>query len=147
MADDKKAGYKIPDDVFWKELRSCRGNFGKTARRLQEWIAKEEEDKDATYTRQAVYARAKAQPERLADIIEDHLDYAEEVVDDSMSSSDDAVAFRAASWYLKMKGKGRGYVDKAIGDGGGMPIKVEIEIKGGSMSPVTDEDDIKDVDF
>lgn len=147
MTDDKKAGYKIPDDVFWKELRACRGNFGKTARRLQEWLIKEEDDKDATYTRQAVNTRAKSQPERFADIIEDHLDFAEEVIDDVLVSKDDAVRFRAASWYLKMKGKGRGYVDKAIGEGGGMPIKVEIEIKGGSKPPVTDEDDIKDVDF
>jgi hypothetical protein len=96
---------KVNDAEFWSELRKNKALYSRTARAL-------ELKYNITYTRQAVRERAEKDLDQLNDIVEENLDVAEEIHHNLMRSKDEKIQIKASQFYLKNKGKGRGYVEK-----------------------------------
>ena len=96
---------KVTDIQFWTELRKNKALYSRTARAI-------EKKYNVTYTRQAVKHRAEKDIDQLNDIVEENLDIAEEVHHKLMLSEDEKIQIKATQFYLKNKGKGRGYVEK-----------------------------------
>jgi hypothetical protein len=96
---------KVTDAEFWSELRKNKALYSRTARAL-------ELKHNITYSRQAVKERAEKDLDQLNDIVEENLDVAEEVHHKLMMSKDEKIQIKASQFYLKNKGKGRGYVEK-----------------------------------
>lgn len=97
---------RLSDKEFWTILRVNAGLYSRTARAITK-------EYGMSYTRQAVKDRAERQPVRLLDILEENLDVAEESLQSLLRSKNENVRFRAAEFYLKTKGKERGYVERA----------------------------------
>ena len=93
---------RLSDKEFWAILRENAGLFSRTARAIKKQYGIE-------FSRQAVEARAKKKPELLQDIFEENLDIAEEGLIALMRSKDWKAKQRAIEFYLKNKGKSRGY--------------------------------------
>lgn len=111
---------KLTEKEFWAILRENRGLFSQTARAI--------EDKYGfPFTRQSVRERALRKEAALRDIEESNLDMAETVVFDLLESGDERVKADIAKFYLKTKGKQRGYIETQ-----------NIEIK--NVSELTDEE-------
>jgi hypothetical protein len=66
------------------------------------------------YTRQSVWKRATGDPEQLGDIIEEALDIAEEGLQSLIRTAPPNVRLQAIQFFLKAKGKSRGYGDKPL---------------------------------
>jgi len=96
---------KVSDKEFWGELRKNKALYSRTARAL-------EKKYDITYARQSVKERAEKDIDQLNDIVEENLDVAEEIHHKLMLSEDEKIQIKATQFYLKNKGKGRGYVEK-----------------------------------
>ena len=96
---------KITDKEFWSILRANGGVFARTARAISEKF-------DVDYSRQAVRDRASKKPAILADIEEQNTDLAEEVIFDLLLSEDERIKADVAKFYLKTKGKSRGYIER-----------------------------------
>ena len=96
---------KVSDEEFWAELRKNKALYSRTARAL-------EKKYDITYARQSVKERAEKDIDQLNDIVEENLDVAEEIHHKLMLSEDEKIQIKATQFYLKNKGKGRGYVEK-----------------------------------
>ena len=96
---------KLTDKEFWSILRKNAGLYARTARMI-------EKEFNITYTRQAVKSRAETNPERLADIIEENVDVAEEGLHDLMRSPLPNIRLKAIEMYLRTKGAHRGYFTK-----------------------------------
>lgn len=97
---------KVSDKQFWEALRKCLGNFSSTARYLKQ-------QHGVNITRQAVSERAKRQEDRYNNILEGSLDYAEENLFRLMNSKNESVAVRATIYFLKTRGKERGYTESS----------------------------------
>tara|TARA_R110002167_G_C12435729_1_gene630316 strand:- start:173 stop:607 length:435 start_codon:yes stop_codon:yes gene_type:complete len=95
---------KVTDEEFWSELRKNKALYSRTARAL-------EKKHNITYSRQAVKERAEKDKSQLNDIVEENLDVAEEVHHNLMMSKDEKIQIKAAQFYLKNKGRSRGYVE------------------------------------
>ena len=95
---------KISDIEFLNILRENGGLFARTAKAIQAKFA-------IKYSRQAVRDRAKKFRDELNDIEEENLDVAEEGLHILMICSDSRVRLKAIEFYLKNKGKKRGYGD------------------------------------
>lgn len=109
MASTKKI---LTDKEFWTILRKNGGLFAQTARAITDKYKIE-------YSRQAVRDRAIKRPEILADIEEENSDTAEDVLFDLLHSEDERVRADVAKFYLKTKGKHRGYIERTEWDHGG----------------------------
>ena len=96
---------KVSDVEFWSALRKNKALYSRTARAL-------ELKYNITYSRQAVKERAEKDLDQLNDIVEENLDVAEEVHHNLMMSKDEKIQIKASQFYLKNKGKGRGYIEK-----------------------------------
>lgn len=96
---------KVTDVEFWSALRKNKALYSRTARAL-------ELKYNITYSRQAVKERAEKDLDQLNDIVEENLDVAEEVHHNLMMSKDEKIQIKASQFYLKNKGKGRGYIEK-----------------------------------
>jgi len=119
---------KLSDREFLIALRKSAGLFFRTVKII-------EKDYGVVYTRQAVFQRAKRFKDELHDIREQNKDVAEEVIQSTMRSENEGLAYRAALDYLKYNAKDRGYVDRTEMDLMGMN---EIIVKGKkpSLPPV-----------
>lgn len=95
---------KITEKQFWAILRANGGIFARTARVIEAQIG-------MNYSRQAVRDRASKKPEELADIEEHNTDLAEEVLHQLLKSGDEKIQADIAKFYLKTKGKKRGYIE------------------------------------
>ncbi len=100
----KKKTY-LSEKEFWRIVRANGGLFARTAKAI-------ESEFKMTYTRHAVRDRANKKPELLADIEDENGDIAEGVLFDLLESEDERIKADIAKFYLKTKGKNRGYVEK-----------------------------------
>ncbi|NDW11966.1 hypothetical protein D0T50_03560 [Bacteroides sp. 214] len=96
---------RLSDKEFWTVLRENAGLYARTARAITKIFG-------IPYTRQSVKARAEKKPELLDDILEENFDIAEEGLHSLMRSKNESVRFRAVEFFLKTKGKERGYVER-----------------------------------
>jgi hypothetical protein len=96
---------KLTDEAFLSILRENGGLYAVTAKAISETYA-------VTYTRQAVRQRALEHPEELKDIEEEMADIAEEGLQSLMKDQDPRIKIDAIKFYLKTKGKKRGYVER-----------------------------------
>lgn len=103
---------KLTNQEFWAILRENAGLFARTSRA----IAKQYEKQGITMTRQAIEQRAKTSPDLLQDIQEMNIDIAEEGIHSLLRSQDERIKLEAAKFYLKTKGKNRGYIEKTEQD-------------------------------
>lgn len=100
----------ISDRDFWGALEACGGLYSKT-------VAYIEKHHNERITRQAVYQRAIQNPERLKAIKESVVDLAEDAVISNIKQKDNLhVKQRAAEYYLRHKGRDRGYGDSPEDD-------------------------------
>lgn len=100
---------RLSNKEFWTILRENAGIYARTARAIQKQFGIE-------YSRQAVRERAEKKPELLADIIEENLDVAEEGLQALMRTKNENVKQKAIEFYLKTKGKSRGYIVQVNSD-------------------------------
>ena len=100
---------KIADEQFFAILRENAGLFARTARAIETQFG-------IKYSRQAVHLRAQKHPDILADIDEENLDIAEEGLYSIMRSKSETVRLDAVKFYIKHKGRKRGYVEKTETD-------------------------------
>ncbi|HXG83183.1 MAG TPA: hypothetical protein VNI84_04060 [Pyrinomonadaceae bacterium] len=111
---------KITEAKFWAILRDNGGIFAQTSRAISAQIGTE-------YSRQAVRDRALKKPDELADIEEQNTDLAEEVLHQLLNSEDERIKADIAKFYLKTKGKRRGYIETQNIEHGGT-IRTETEV-------------------
>ena len=100
---------KVSDEQFFSILRENAGLYARTARAIESQFG-------IKYSRQAVHLRAKKHPDILADIDEENLDIAEEGLHSLMRSKTEAIKADTTKFYLKHKGRKRGYVEKVQAD-------------------------------
>lgn len=100
---------RLSDKEFWAILRKNAGIYARTARAILDKY-------DIEYSRQAVRDRALKKPELLQDITEESLDVAEESLRSLMLSKNERVRFNAVEFFLRTKGRERGYVEKSINE-------------------------------
>lgn len=98
---------RLSDKEFWAILRKNAGIYARTARAILDKY-------DIEYSRQAVRDRALKKPELLQDIVEESLDVAEESLRSLMLSKNERIRFNAVEFFLRTKGRERGYVEKSI---------------------------------
>jgi len=96
---------KITDKEFFAILRENAGLYARTARAIVAQFK-------IPYTRQAVRARAEKHPDVVADIEEENFDIAEEGLHSLMRSKAENVRFKSIEFFLKTKGRKRGYVER-----------------------------------
>lgn len=97
---------RLSDKEFWSALTEAHGLYQRAARIIAEKYGFE-------YTRQSTRERAERQPERLTAIVESTLDIAEGKLIELFESKIERVRLNAIQFYLKSKGKGRGYVERS----------------------------------
>lgn len=100
---------RLSEKEFWAILRKNAGIYARTARAILNEYGIE-------YSRQAVRDRALKKPELLQDITEESLDVAEESLRSLMLSKNERVRFNAVEFFLRTKGRERGYVEKSINE-------------------------------
>jgi hypothetical protein len=100
---------RLSEKEFWAILRKNAGIYARTARAIFNEYGIE-------YSRQAVRDRALKKPEILKDIIEENLDVAEESLRSLMLSKNERIRFNAVEFYLRTKGRERGYIEKSINE-------------------------------
>tara|TARA_R110000868_G_scaffold193720_1_gene438883 strand:- start:49 stop:426 length:378 start_codon:yes stop_codon:yes gene_type:complete len=113
---------KIDDNRFFAILRESAGLYARAARAI-------EKETGEDYTRQAVKDRAAKHPEILKDINEQNYDIAEEGLHSLMRSRDEKIKLRSIEFYLKTKGKTRGYIERQEitgADGADMNLNIKI---------------------
>jgi len=98
---------RLSEKEFWAILRKNAGIYARTAKAIYNEYGIE-------YSRQAVRDRALKKPELLEDIIEESLDVAEESLRSLMFSKNERVRFNAVEFFLRTKGRERGYVEKSV---------------------------------
>lgn len=100
---------RLSDKEFWTILRENAGLYARTARAI-------EKEFGISITRQSVRERAERKPNLLRDIHEQNLDLAEEGQHSLMRSKNERIRQKAIEFYLKTKGKERGYVVQVNSD-------------------------------
>lgn len=100
---------RLSEKEFWAILRKNAGIYARTAKAIYNEYGIE-------YSRQAVRDRALKKPELLEDIIEESLDIAEESLRSLMFSKNERIRFNAIEFFLRTKGRERGYVEKSINE-------------------------------
>ena len=96
---------KLTDEQFFAILRENGGIYARTARAI-------EARHGIPYTRQAVRDRAESNPSILRDIEEQNIDVAEDSVRSLMQSENESIRLRSSEFYLRTKGRRRGYFEK-----------------------------------
>lgn len=99
------ADIKLSDEAFLAILRENGGLYARTAKAI-------EEQHSVTFSRQAVRQRALEHPDELKDIEEEVADSAESGLQTLMKDPDPRIKIDAIKFYLKTKGKSRGYVER-----------------------------------
>jgi len=97
---------KITDEQFFAALRESAGLYARASRII-------EKEYGVSYTRQSVKERAERHPEILKDIESENHDIAEEGLHSLMRSKNERIRFQSVQFYLKTKGKDRGYVERS----------------------------------
>lgn len=96
---------KLTDEQFLSILRANMGLFSRTARAIKM-------QHNIEYSRQAVRERALKHKEIYDDIIEEGIDVGEENLHSLMRSKNENMKFKSTVFFLRMKGKDRGYTDR-----------------------------------
>lgn len=97
---------RVSEKIFWEILESNFGLLQQTATEIQNTF-------DITYSRQAVASRTKNDIERLNQIREIKVDFAESVLLKNLNSSDGRVSNDSAKFICKTLGKSRGFYEKS----------------------------------
>ena len=114
---------KVSNKQFILALRANAGLYAKTAQALSQEF-------EIDYSRQAVRLRAMKLKDELTEIEEANLDLAEEGLHHLMKCDENNIKLRAIEFYLKTKGKKRGYVErKELTDGNGDPTPALVTVK------------------
>jgi hypothetical protein len=118
---------KLSDAQFFSLLRENAGLFASTARAITAQFG-------IPYSRQAVHDRAHKYPKLLADIDEENIDIAEEGLHSLMRSRSEAIKADTTKFFLKHRGRKRGYNDKTDieltgKDGKGLDFKILVDSK------------------
>lgn len=100
---------RLSEKEFWAILRKNAGIYARTARAISDKY-------DIEYSRQAVRDRALKKPELYKDIIQESLDVAEEGLHSLMFSKNERIRFNAIEFFLRTKGRERGYVEKSVNE-------------------------------
>ena len=96
---------KISDQKFFAHLRANGGLYSQTAKAITAETGIE-------YSRQSVRVRALRHPDILKDINDEVMDVAEAGLFSLLKDSDTRIRLRAIEFFLKTKGKERGYVER-----------------------------------
>jgi hypothetical protein len=96
---------RLSKKEFWETLAEAGGLYARCARLIQEKFG-------IGYTRQAVRERAEKDPEKLFQIVETGLDLAEEKLQQLFDSKNERVRLKALQFYLRTKGRARGYSER-----------------------------------
>jgi hypothetical protein len=100
---------RLSEKEFWAILRKNAGIYARTARAISDKY-------DIEYSRQAVRDRALKKPQLYEDIIQESLDVAEESLRSLMFSKNERIRFNAIEFFLRTKGRERGYVEKSVNE-------------------------------
>lgn len=121
---------RLSKKEFWDALTEAGGLYARCARII-------EEKHGFAITRQAVRERAEREPDRLMELVECSLDLAEEKLLQFFDSKNERIRLKAVEFYLRNKGKSRGYSERTeITGADGEPIqKQPID-----LSHLTDEE-------
>jgi hypothetical protein len=98
---------KLTKIQFLDALRKNCGIYARTSEYIQKVYR-------VKYTRQAVCSRAKKYPDEVKDIEESVIDLAEGALIDLLKTKDLKAKGRAVEFFLKTKGKKRGYIAESI---------------------------------
>jgi hypothetical protein len=96
---------RLSDPEFWSILRENSGLYARTASAIRE-------KHGIPYTRQSVKERSERHPAKLQDILDETLDIAESELIDLMQSKNLKIKQKSVEFYLRTKGRDRGYVDR-----------------------------------
>lgn len=115
---------RLSKKEFWAALTEAGGLYARCARIIKE-------KHGFAITRQAVRERAEREPDRLMELVETGLDLAEEKLQQLFDSKSERIRLRALEFYLRSKGKGRGYSERTeITGADGTPITKEYDLSG-----------------
>jgi hypothetical protein len=123
--------HRLSNKEFWECLSEAGGLYARCARIINEKYC-------MSFTRQAVRERAEKDPDQLMQIVETTLDVAEEKYLQLFESTNERIKLKALQFYLRTKGKDRGYTlrDEVTGPDGN-PIQLSKDF---DFSNLTDED-------
>lgn len=110
---------KLTDKQFWDIYKANGGICNRTAKAIEKTYG-------CKYSAMAVYDRANRYPEKKKEVQEANCDVAEEVIMSALRSPDEKTRIDVAKFYLKTKGKHRGYTERSeITGKDGTPIEIE----------------------
>lgn len=96
---------RLSKKEFWDCLTESGGLYARCARLISE-------KHGISISRQSVRERAERDPDSLMQIIETGLDLAEERLQQLFDSKSERVRLRALQFYLRTKGRSRGYAER-----------------------------------
>lgn len=123
--------HRLSNKEYWECLAEAGGLYARCARIINERYS-------MSFTRQAVRERAEKDPDQLMQIVETGLDIAEEKYLQLFESTNERIKLKALQFYLRTKGKDRGYTlrDEVTGpDGKAIQLSNEFD-----FSNLTDEE-------
>lgn len=106
MNKKEKPSNKVSDKQFLTALKHSGGIYAAAARYITE-------NYGVSFTRGGVWARVQNNfQEEWEEMNESNIDFAESILMELMESYDDSMKFKSVQFFLKTKGKDRGYGDK-----------------------------------
>lgn len=123
--------HRLTNKEFWECIAEAGGLYARCARIINERFS-------MSFTRQAVRVRAEKDPDQLMQIVETGLDIAEEKYLQLFESTNERIKLKALQFYLRTKGKDRGYSErKEITGVDGKAIQLSKEL---DFSKLSDEE-------
>ena len=112
---------RLSKKEFWNCLSEAGGLYARCARLIEEKYG-------TSISRQAVRERAEKDPDLLMQIVETGLDLAEERLQQLFDSKNERVRLRSLEFYLRTKGRSRGYAErKELTGANGEPLGAEYD--------------------
>lgn len=120
---------RLSKKEFWDCMAEAGGLYARCARLIEEKYG-------TSISRQSVRGRAEKDPDLLMQIVETGLDLAEEKLQQLFDSKNERVRLKALEFYLRTKGRSRGYAErKELTGANGEPLGSEYD-----FSNLTDDE-------